>query len=356
MEGLTFTPGDDEVGLRLRVMAVYKDANGVLEEVFSDATAPVANANDAPAGSLTISDSTPTEGETLTLLNSITDADGLTTALFTYQWQQSLDGTTWSDIPDAVGTTFVPGNAQGNQMLRVVATYLDDQGTLETFAGTATAPVENLPGPPLGLLLDTFFIFEDAIGAIANVTVDDDPGDTHTFDLSDSRFEIVHDLTGDHLRLVAGARLDDADLGLLSFAVTVTDQVGNVGNFSIGLVILNVNEAPEAIVLDASTVAENAPGAVVGALTVLDPDLGDVHSVTLSDPRFEVVGGVLKLVAGQSLNHETETTVTIAITATDQLGLSKTSSFTIYVGDVADTVATITGTAARQHAQRHGRQ
>ena len=34
--GTTFMPGDAQVGLRLRVMAVYKDANGVLEEVFSD--------------------------------------------------------------------------------------------------------------------------------------------------------------------------------------------------------------------------------------------------------------------------------------------------------------------------------
>src|SRR4029077_8216374 len=73
VEGLTFTPGDDEVGLRLRVMAVYKDANDVLETVFSDATGPVANVNDVPGGSLTVSDSTPTEGDTLEVTNSITD-------------------------------------------------------------------------------------------------------------------------------------------------------------------------------------------------------------------------------------------------------------------------------------------
>ena len=48
--GLTFMPGDAEVGLRLRVRAVYQDANGVLENVFSAATAAVANVNDAPTG------------------------------------------------------------------------------------------------------------------------------------------------------------------------------------------------------------------------------------------------------------------------------------------------------------------
>ena len=30
--GTTFTPGDAEAGLRLRVRAVYQDANGVLED------------------------------------------------------------------------------------------------------------------------------------------------------------------------------------------------------------------------------------------------------------------------------------------------------------------------------------
>src|SRR5262249_40416214 len=118
-EGTSFTPTepfvggvaiDSFVGLSLRVRAVYQDGNGVLEQVFSAQTDPVTNVNDPPAGTLTISDSTPTEGETLSLINAITDADGLTTAVFSYQWQQSLNGITWTDIANANGTTFVPGN------------------------------------------------------------------------------------------------------------------------------------------------------------------------------------------------------------------------------------------------------
>src|SRR5262249_27414151 len=295
--GTTFTVPDTLIGQSLRVMAIYKDANGVLETVFSATTAAVANGNDPPAGTLTISDANPTRGATLAGRNNITDADGLTTALFSYQWQQSADGVTWTDIPDANGTTFVPGNLQANQMLRVVATYVDDQGSAETFFGTATAPVENIQGPPLGIFLDTFFVSEDiaAGGILANVTVDDDPGDTHTFDISDSRFEIVHDAAGDHLRLAPGVTLDDADVGLLSFTVPGTDPLGTSGNFPLSLVVQNVNEAPSAIALNTATVAENAAGAVVGALSVFDQDLGDVQTITLSDTRFEVVGGQLKL-------------------------------------------------------------
>src|SRR4029077_16752936 len=95
---------------------------------------------------------------------------------------------------------------------------------------------------------------------------------------------------------------------------------------------------------DTNTVVENAAGAAIGTLRVLDQDLGDVHSLSVSDARFEIVGGVLKLKPGQSLDHETETSVTVAITATDQLGQSTTSNLTIYVGDAADTAATMTGT------------
>ena len=108
VEGPTFTPGDGEVGLSLRVRAVYKDANGVLETVYSAPTGPILNVNDAPVGSVTISDTTPTEGDFLTATASITDADGTTTSIFAYQWQSSANGIDWTDIPFAAGLLLLP--------------------------------------------------------------------------------------------------------------------------------------------------------------------------------------------------------------------------------------------------------
>src|SRR5215831_18238646 len=149
--GLTFTPTEPFVGainfptltgFALRVRAVYQDANGVLEEVFSAPTAPVANVNDLPVGVPSISDPTPTEGRPLTASTlGITDADGLTTAVFTFQWQQSVDGVAWTDIAGATAATFTPTQAQVLQVLRVVVTYIDDHGTLETVMSAATRPV-----------------------------------------------------------------------------------------------------------------------------------------------------------------------------------------------------------------------
>jgi Ca2+-binding RTX toxin-like protein len=156
VEGTSFTPTEPFVGgvnvdslvdLSLRVRAVYKDANGVLEEVFSAPTAPVANVNDAPTGRPTISDPTPTEGQQLTASTlSIADADGLTTAVFAFQWQQSAlgGGTTFTDIAGATNATFTPLQAQVNRFLRVVTTFTDDHGMTETLASAPTAVVGDL--------------------------------------------------------------------------------------------------------------------------------------------------------------------------------------------------------------------
>src|SRR4029453_16558490 len=145
-EGVTFTPGAAEAGLRLRVRAVYQDARGVLEEVFSDPTDPVVVGNRAPVGTPPISDTTPTEGIALTASPAgITDADGLTTATFAFQWQQSADGVTWTDIAGGTAASFTPAQAQGLQLLRVVVASTDDLGPTETVPSAATGNV----GDPL---------------------------------------------------------------------------------------------------------------------------------------------------------------------------------------------------------------
>ncbi len=149
--GPVFTPGDDEVGLRLRVRAIYQDANGVLEEVYSLPTAAVENVNDVPGGAVLLSDATPAEDFFITAINQITDADGLTTAVFAYQWQEfDVDLADWVDVVGANLEFFAPTQEQVGQQVRVVVTYTDDQGTLETVASAASAVVTNTNDPPLG--------------------------------------------------------------------------------------------------------------------------------------------------------------------------------------------------------------
>jgi Ca2+-binding RTX toxin-like protein len=144
--GPTLTVPPDVAGSAIRVKALYEDAHGVLETVFSAPTAPVQGVNTPAAGAPTISDTTPIEGLALTVLTAtIVDADGLLDAiaggLFTFQWEQSADGQSWAPIAGATGQLFVPTSDQVGMMLRVVVTFTDDGGTQEIVLSTATQPV-----------------------------------------------------------------------------------------------------------------------------------------------------------------------------------------------------------------------
>lgn len=78
------------------------------------------------------------------------------------------------------------------------------------------------------------------------------------------------------------------------------------------------------------SVPEHTPGAVVGRI-VTSPAPAAAQTFTVSDRRFEVVHGQLKLKDGVSLHHEAAPTVALTITATDSTGSWATASFTLQV-------------------------
>ncbi len=93
------------------------------------------------------------------------------------------------------------------------------------------------------------------------------------------------------------------------------------------------NETPEGIALDPDVLAENAPGAVAGRLSATDPE-GGALAWTVSDDRFEVAEGVLKLRDGVALDAEAEAAVTLEVTATDAGGLAASRTLELPVADV----------------------
>ncbi len=104
------------------------------------------NVNDPPTGTVTIT-GTVQEDQTLTAnTTGLGDADGL--GAFTYQWQYSTDGNVWTNITGATNTTFVPGDAQVGQKLRVQVSYTDGHGTPETVLGTPSIAVANVNDAP----------------------------------------------------------------------------------------------------------------------------------------------------------------------------------------------------------------
>ncbi|WP_449433563.1 peroxidase family protein [Pseudomonas putida] len=140
----TFVLGQAQVGQYMRVVVSYVDDFGVAESVASDILDPVLNVNDAPTGAVSISDTTPDQGQLLTAQTAgIADLDGLGT--FSFQWQQG-SGASFSNIAGATGATFTPGLAQGNLQLRVIVRYTDGFGTLESLTSAATTAVKVLSG------------------------------------------------------------------------------------------------------------------------------------------------------------------------------------------------------------------
>lgn len=91
------------------------------------------------------------------------------------------------------------------------------------------------------------------------------------------------------------------------------------------------NQPPADITLSSTVVADRTPGAVIGTLTVTDPNLEDTHTLTVSDARFEITGSQLKLKANASLDQALQPTVALDITATDNGGMSRTETYMISV-------------------------
>ena len=92
--------------------------------------------NSAATGAPTIT-GTARVGETLTAnTTGIADSDGLTSAIFAYQWL--ADDT---DITDATGSTYMPAAIDAGKAIRVQVSFTDDAGNAETLTSAATAAV-----------------------------------------------------------------------------------------------------------------------------------------------------------------------------------------------------------------------
>ncbi|MEL6758755.1 MAG: hypothetical protein AAFP81_20175, partial [Pseudomonadota bacterium] len=120
----------------------------------------------------------------------------------------------------------------------------------------------------------------------------------------------------------------------LDVTVTASDSEGLSTSETFTVDVTDVNEGPTDLELDGGSIAENSAGATVGTLSSFDPDAGDTVTYSVSDDRFEVVDGELKLKDDVSLDHEEAESLDVTVTATDAAGLSTEESFTVDITDV----------------------
>ena len=152
---------------------------------------------------------------------------------------------------------------------------------------------------------------------VGNVRVDDEDdnaGQPHEVNVDDERFEVVDG----QLRLVPGSTLAfPADDGLV-LTLSVDDPSPTAGDVTalVTITIENENDQPTGISFDGE-LYEQSVGAIVGPITVLDPDPDDIYEFTIDDQRFVVADGNLKLADGVFVVHPETIVLNITANATE---------------------------------------
>ncbi|MYM56285.1 calcium-binding protein [Thalassovita mangrovi] len=137
-----YTLTQADVGAAISVRTSYTDGYGTAESETSAETAAVANVNDDPTGTVSIS-GTATEEQTLTASNTLADEDGL--GSITYQWLRG-----GSDIFGATEATYTLIQEDVGERISVRASYIDAQGAVENETSAETAAVANVNDDPTG--------------------------------------------------------------------------------------------------------------------------------------------------------------------------------------------------------------
>ncbi|NJC41648.1 hypothetical protein GGQ87_001906 [Brevundimonas alba] len=141
----TYTLGDGDVGGIVRVIVSYTDGNGAPESATSASTASISNINDPHTGGASVS-GVRVENQTLTAVSTLADVDGLGT--LHYQWQRNA-GAGFVNV-GLDQATYVLGDADVGGTVRVVISYVDQQGTAESATSAATIPISNVNDPHSG--------------------------------------------------------------------------------------------------------------------------------------------------------------------------------------------------------------
>ncbi len=185
----------------------------------------------------------------------------------------------------------------------------DANGSVAVLPPVEARICENVPGAGLGQ-------FEVPNGAAFG------------FEPTDSRFRVT---PSGLLRVRSGLFLNHELEPEVLFDVAVFRDGSLHRVQPVRLTVRDLNEPPKDVFLDASTVLERTPGAIVGTFTVVDEDVGDIHTFEVSDPRFVVVDGVLQLAPEQEIDFDLEPELALDVIATDNGGLQVLRRFALDV-------------------------
>lgn len=145
---VNYTLTNNEAGKQVRAKVFYTDGGDVAETQESDALS-IANIDDT--GNVSLS-GTWASGDVV--VATINDSDGLVGVEPTYTWYRGNSNTgPWTQISGATGSSYTLTNDDGNKYIRVIASYTDNQNSLNNPESVSPTTVQ--------------------LGAVAPVAVDD---------------------------------------------------------------------------------------------------------------------------------------------------------------------------------------
>ena len=246
----------------------------------------------------------------------------------------------------------------------VTVTYTDSAGQSVGVDVTVTVNGVNEPAEVNGEVDDMAFVGgeESSMDVDLGALFTDPDGDTLTYRLSDNAPEwLTFSVTTTGSAVTAtlsGTPAAAAEGTIEGVSIIASDDDGLEAHAMFDLIIDAENEAPDRLELRVTdedglivrttevNVDENAAGVELGSIYVRDPDdAGHPHGQHefsfmvdgAADDRFEVADGMLKLMAGASLDREEDgSEITLTVTATDMgdPGLSRSLDITIMIGNV----------------------
>jgi len=255
-------------------------ANDGANTTTQEVVVSVANINDAPTGTLTIT-GTVAEGQTLTVDNKLADEDGLGT--FSYQWKAA-----GVDIAGATGDSLVLGAEQTNKAISVTATYTDGSGNPESVSASTGFTVTTETNGDI----TTTIPFNTS--APLNVT------ETISVDLPGSLSLVLTESTGSANltdQLAASTPGGDALVtqGIADYVASVGDSTVTVRNISFPTLPVGTAAPDEAVIITGGTAQE--------ALVIDVSNLPAGTVLQLQNVDFAVIIGASWVTGGDGQNY-----------------------------------------------------
>lgn len=235
---------------------------------------------------------------------------------------------------DATGVYTPFANANGRDSIAIQA-YDGRDWSTSRILPIVINPVNDVPS---GISFSVDSVSENpSLGtALAGIrTLDPDTDADYRYEVDDPRFSVADGF----LRLVQGT-INFENEPIIVLAVTGFDRQhpSDIISRQITLSVRDVNEAPSGVSTPNSlTQPELTNDLVLGRVFAIDQDENEQYSWSVSDPRFEIVNGILRLTEGSVLDFESEPYLQLVLRGTDSHGeFSIEETVTVSVTDQDD--------------------